>query len=90
MKAHFEHLVSIVRIGDDSFSFKDPYLIAVVARWVSPTEIIIEGLDKTMHVSGWKAIVETSKTLGITKIYFDRIKNGVVSRKTVLVERDME
>lgn len=80
MKAHMEHLASVIRVGRDGFKYGDPYTFSATVKWISTEEVEIVGALRAPTMSEYKAFFELCKEIGIKTMIVTRIKNGQVIR----------
>ena len=84
--AHLEPLPNgsyLMRVGPEGWRFGEPYeLIAFVVDLGDGTAEI-RGLDKPLSVNHWRAMVAAGREHGFTRVVFDRIRDGVKTRKTI-------
>ena len=72
-----EPLAGILRVFKHGGTYGDDYEWAAAIRYISPTEIEFVGATKPLLPSMWRDGCKQLKELGIKKIKFKRIKNGV-------------
>lgn len=65
--------------------YGDPYAWTACARYISKDVVEICAVDKEVTIDCWKAIKVSFRNAGVKKIIFDRIKDGKVRRKEVVL-----
>lgn len=80
----------ILRVGADQWDDDGPYYISLVAIEQNNDTVLLEGLDKPIRPSHWRAIKQWASDEGFSTIRFRRKRAGKELIKTVQLQRTKE
>jgi len=86
--AHLEKIPDgsfIMRIGGDGWCYGEPYELFVVLVDLGQGVAEVRGLDRPLLPSHWRAMSKCGLENGFTMAVFERIKNGVRTRKFIVL-----
>ena len=84
--AHLEPLPNgsyLMRVGPEGWRFGEPYELIAVAVDLGDGVAEMRGLDTPLCGCHWRAMAECGREHGFKTVVFDRIKDGVKTRKTI-------
>jgi len=76
LRADVEFIAGVIRVWDGG-SYGDPYRWAATVRWIDRTQVEILGVTSAPTVAELRAILQQFNQLGVERVVFKRIKNGV-------------
>lgn len=74
VRAHIEHLASVVRVIDNGFG--DEYGFTATVRWLSSKRVEIIGVTKAPTIAEWRAVFSSLAGLGVDSFQFARVRHG--------------
>lgn len=77
----------ILRVGSDQWDDDGPYYVSMVAIEQGDETVRLEGLDKPLRPSHWRAIRKWAGDEGYSTILFTRKRAGKVFTKRVPTKR---